>query len=229
MKYLIRANKVVFSGNMQMIIKYIISEVLKLIVIPFEVREKIADSLKLVHAKKNGYSKEVKSSIQKQITLLENRIEKAFQDKLDNNITQELWQKYNSKWQAEKDKLHIQIEEINKLDKEFYSQADLLLGFTDNAYDYFLQGNIEQRRRILEIISEQITYKNKHFDIKLKPIFQTIVENQYNLVQKNANNRTPETGIKKGLETDSCPNNRKNSPGWTRTNNLPVNSRLLRH
>ncbi len=207
----------------------VISEILKLIVIPFDIREKIADSLKLVHAKKNGYSKEVKSSIQKQITLLENRIEKAFQDKLDNNITQELWQKYNSKWQTEKDKLHIQIEEINKLDKEFYSQADLLLGFTDNAYDYFLQGNIEQRRRILEIISEQITYKNKHFDIKLKPIFQTIVENQYNLAQKNANNRTSETGIKKGLETDSCPNNRKNSPGWTRTNSLPVNSRLLRH
>ena len=45
--------------------------------------------------------------------------------------------------------------------------------------------------------------------IKLKPIFQTIIENQYNLVQKNANNRTSETGIKKGLETNSCPNNIK--------------------
>lgn len=52
-------------------------------------------------------------------------------------------------------------------------------------------------------------YKDKNFDIKLKPIFQTIVENQYNLEQKNANNRTSETGIKKGLETNSCPNNRK--------------------
>lgn len=80
----------------------------------------------------------------------------------------------------------------------------------------------------MEIISEQITYKDKNFDIKLKPIFQTIAENQYNLEQ-NANNRTSETGIKKGLETNSCPNNRKNSPGWTRTNSLPVNSRLLRH
>lgn len=51
----------------------------------------------------------------------------------------------------------------------------------------------------MEIISEQITYKDKNFDIKLKPIFQTIVENQYNLVQKNANNRTLETITKKGL------------------------------
>lgn len=81
----------------------------------------------------------------------------------------------------------------------------------------------------MEIISEQITYKDKNFDIKLKPIFQTIVENQYKLSLKYANNRTLETGIKKGLETNSCPNNRKNSPGWTRTNSLPVNSRLLRH
>lgn len=81
----------------------------------------------------------------------------------------------------------------------------------------------------MEIISEQITYKDKNFDIKLKPIFQTIVENQDKLSLKYANNRTLETGIKKGFEANSCPNNRKNSPGWTRTNSLPVNSRLLRH
>ena len=81
----------------------------------------------------------------------------------------------------------------------------------------------------MEIISEQITYKDKNFDIKLKPIFQTIVENQYNLEQKNANNRTSETGTKKGLETNSDPNNRKNSPGWTRTSNPSINSRMLRH
>ena len=81
----------------------------------------------------------------------------------------------------------------------------------------------------MEIISEQITYKDKNFDIKLKPIFQTIAENQYNLTKNLTNNRTPEIDIKKGLGTNSCPNNRKNSPGWTRTNSLPVNSRLLRH
>ena len=206
-----------------------ISEVLKLIIIPFEVRKNIADSLKIVHDKKNGYSKEIKSSIQKQITVLENRIEKAFQDKLDDNITQEQWKKYNDKWQVEKDKLIIQLEEMNKLNKQFYAQADLLLGFTDNAHEYFLKGTIEQRRKILEIISEEITYKDKNFNVKLKPIFKTIAQNQYKLTQKLDNNRTLETGIKKGLDTDSTPYNRKNSPGWTRTNNLPVNSRLLRH
>ena len=86
-----------------------------------------------------------------------------------------------------------------------------------------------RQRKILEIISEEITYKDKDFSIKLKPIFQTIAENQYNLTQNFANNRTLKNGIIKGVEPNSTPNNRKNSPGWTRTNNLPVNSRLLRH
>ncbi len=149
--------------------------------------------------------------------------------KLDGEITHDFWKTQNDKWQNEKDRLNIQLDEINRLDKEFYAKADILLGFTDNAYEYFSKGNVAQRRRILEIISEKITYKDKVFNIELKPVFKTIVENQYILNTKNANNRTPETGIKKGLETNSDPNNRKNSPGWTRTNNLPVNSRLLRH
>lgn len=34
-------------------------------------------------------------------------------------------------------------------------------------------------------------------------------------MQKNANNRTSETGTKKGLEANSCPNNRKNSSQCT--------------
>lgn len=206
-----------------------IAEILKLIIIPQDIREKISNELKIVHLKKQGYSKEVKTNILKQIQTLENRIEQAFILKLDGTITHDFWKTQNDKWQTEKDKLKIQLDEIDKLDREFYDKADILLGFTDNAYKYFVQGNIKQKRKILEIISDEITYKDKHFDIKLKPIFQTIAENQYILKQKSDNNRTLETGIKKGLEPDSTPKYRKNSPGWTRTNNLPVNSRLLRH
>lgn len=206
-----------------------VAEVLKLIIIPSDVRQRIANELKILHDKKNGYSKEVKANLQKQITTLENRIEKAFELKLDGTITHEFWKKQNDKWQTEKDKMYIQLEEVNKLDKQFYEQADTLLRFTDNAYRYYLKGTIAQRRKILEIISEKITYKDKEFCIHLKPVFQTIVENQYNLRNNFANNRTLENGIKKGLEPDSNPIYRKNSPGWTRTNNLPVNSRLLRH
>ena len=139
---------------------------------------------------------------------MENRIEEAFTLKLDNAITHDFWKSQNDKWQTEKDKLKIQLDEIDKLDKEFYEKADILLGFTDNAYEYFSKGNIKQKRKILEIISDEITYKDKNFNVKLKPLFQTIIENQYNLVQKNANNRCPyscDMTISNQTMTNICP------------------------
>ena len=94
---------------------------------------------------------------------------------------------------------------------------------------YFRKGNTAQRRKILEIISEELTYKDKNFNIKLKPIFQTIAENQYVLTKKFANNRILEMGINKGLEPNSNPKSIKNSSGGTRTYNPSVNSRMLCH
>ena len=38
---------------------------------------------------------------------------------------------------------------MDKLDKEFYEKADILVGFTDNAYKYFLKGNFKRKKKIL--------------------------------------------------------------------------------
>lgn len=49
---------------------------------------------------------------------------------------------------------------MNELDKQFYQKTDMLLEFTENVHEYFKKGNFDQRRRILEIISDGITYKD---------------------------------------------------------------------
>ena len=205
-----------------------ISGVLKLIVIPNEIRNNIAEKLKELHYKKSGYSKEVKSNIQKQITIIEQRIENLFKEKLDGIIEQEQYQKYNDKWQIEKDKLYMQLDELNKIDSRFYKQSDSLLDFTDNAYEYYLKGNTAQKRRIIEIIKNKITYKDKELNIELKPIFQTIVKNQYILSQKAGKNRTLENVNITELEAKKDPEYSKNSSGKTRTYNPSVNRGFFR-
>ena len=45
-----------------------------------------------------------------------------------------------------------------------------------------------------------ITYKDKNFDIKRKPIFQTIAENQYNWEQKMPTIELLKQALKKGLK-----------------------------
>ena len=117
---------------------------------------------------------------------MENRIENSLELKLDGNLNHDDWVRYNKKWQTEKDRLLAQLQEISNLDKQFYDKTGTLLGFLDNAYDLFLKGTMSQRRKIMEIISEKIVYKDKNFDIKLRPVFQELVENnyKYNLADK---------------------------------------------
>lgn len=206
-----------------------ISEVIKLIVIPMGVRENIVKGLKTIHEKKNDYSEQVKNNLLQQIKRLDNRIEQAYNDKLDGIRSYDEWKPLNDKWTAERDKLYIQLNGMNELDKQFYQKTDMLLGFTENVHEYFKKGNFDQRRRILEIISDGITYKDGELNIKLKPVFQSIVENQYISAQKMSNNRNTETGTIKGVEAPSTPLNEKFSPGWTRTSNPSINSRMLRH
>lgn len=189
-----------------------ISEVIKLIVIPMGVRENIVKGLKTIHEKKNDYSEQVKNNLLQQIKRLDNRIEQAYNDKLDGIRSYDEWKPLNDKWTAERDKLYIQLNEMNELDKQFYQKTDMLLGFTENVHGYFKKGNFDQRRRILEIISDGITYKDGELNIKLKPVFQSIVENQYISAQKMNNNRNAETGIIKGVEIPSTPLNEKFSP-----------------
>jgi len=188
-----------------------ISEITKLIVIPKDIREDVAKALKIVHEKKNDYSEQAKSKIFQHIITLEKRIENAYTDKLDGVISYEQWKRNNVKWQIEKDKLYLQLNEMKELDKQFYEKSDLLLGFTENVHEYFSKGSANQKRRILEIIAEEITYKDKELNIKLRPIFQTIVENQRIFAQNFGKYRNTEKGINKGVETNSTPKYRKNS------------------
>ena len=69
---------------------------------------------------------------------------------------------------------------MHKQANRFYQTDDKIL---------ILSATISQTANIIRDTFSQ-TESKCIFDIKLKPIFQTIVENQYNLEQKNANNRT---------------------------------------
>lgn len=43
-------------------------------------------------------------------------------------MNKDFWKSQNDKWQNEKDRLKIQLDEIDRLDREFYEKADIMLG-----------------------------------------------------------------------------------------------------
>ena len=108
-------------------------------------------------------------------------------------------------------------------------KANTVLDFCEDAHSYFLNGNVEQKRRIVNIVCSNLIYKDKELDIELNSVFKTLVENAYWVKHGDESNRTLKKSTLTGFETDESANFVNGSPSWSRTSNLPVNSRLLRH
>lgn len=206
-----------------------ISEILRYVVIPYETKIKLKEALKSFHLTQSNYSTETKGSVKMKIARLDTYIDNAYMDKLDNNITHEEWKKKDTKWRAERDKLYIRLKEIDKINEQFKEKSNTILDFCEDAHNLFLNGSIDQKRRIVKIVCSNLIYKDKELSIELNSVFKTLVENAYLLKHGKMSNRTPQKSVTQEIEPCNDAILINGSPGWTRTNNLPVNSRLLRH
>ena len=87
-----------------------------------------------------------------------------------------------------------------------------VLSFTENAYELYLKGNLQQKKLILEIIAEDLTYKDKTLSVKLRPIFDCLSKSSIKLINiEFDNNRTLESMIDSELQEDKDSKQRKNS------------------
>lgn len=65
--------------NLQTKIFRAFAEIIKYIVIPQDIKDRIIDGLKETYFRQSGYSKAVKANLQREITTLENRIENSLE------------------------------------------------------------------------------------------------------------------------------------------------------
>ncbi len=204
-------------------------EVLKGIKISEDLIVKIMGSIKELHKQKNVYNEETTESIERQIKTLQKRIEQAYIDKVDGNISNEFWKEKNTSWHEQKDELINKLKILNNSDNKFYESSNRILEFCKDAHSLFLGANNEEKRNILNLVCSNSVYKDKELSIELNSVFSCLAEtvNLENL-SKNSD-RTQKNNAQSGFETDKDAILENLSPGWTRTSNPSVNSRMLCH
>lgn len=179
-----------------------IAETLLRIKIPQELIEKVLGSIKDLHKKQKAYSEESAENIEQQIKTLQKRIEKAYMDKLDGNVSNEFWKQQNDLWHSQKDELINRLKVLSNSDKKFYESSNLILEFCKDAYELFLGASAEEKRNIVNLVCSNLLYKDKELSIELNSVFNTLLKSAILI---------------------------KSSPGKIRTYNPSVNSRMLCH
>ena len=132
----------------------------------------LRDSLK----DKIEYHNNLVEQIERQIKLLQSRIDQAYLDKLDGKISEEFWQSHTKKWITEKEELAIKFLALQKTDAIYLDNANLILELAKKAAGLFKQQNAQQKRRLVNLLVSNCTYKAGNIDIELKPVFNEILK-----------------------------------------------------
>jgi site-specific DNA recombinase len=132
----------------------------------------LRDSMK----EKIEYYNGLTQQLEKQIRLLQGRIDQAYLDKLDGNISEEFWKSHSRKWLEEKERLAAKLLAIQKADTHYLENACVILELSKRAAELFKSRVAEQKRRMIDLIVSNCSYKDGNIDLELKPVFQNIMD-----------------------------------------------------
>lgn len=152
----------------------ILVELLKSFQVSEDLLQTVLKFIKDIHNDKSNYQEHAERTINKKIDLLNKRIKQAYNDKCDGEIDEDFWKERNLEYHAEKTELINKLHRLNEADINFYNTCEKLLKFAKDAPNMFLNGTVEDKRFITQIVLSNATYYDKKLDVELHPAFDTL-------------------------------------------------------
>lgn len=140
-----------------------------------EVKENITRGLRESMEQNIEHHNNVVRQLERQIRILQTRIDHAYMDKLDKKISEEFWQQYTKKWLQEKEELTITLLATQKADTHYLKNANIILELAQKAAHLFRNQDSEQKRRLISLLVSNCTYKDEKLDLELVSVFKEIV------------------------------------------------------
>ena len=149
------------------------AELYKSLQIPPGVVKQITNSLRKSHQDKTQFHKTILQGFQSEYQKYETRIEKMYEDKLDGNISESLYNKKSEEYRLKQQELTEKISRLNTADEEYYLTSEYLLQIANRAYDLFLSSEPEEKRQLLKMTLQNLKLNGKKIDFELvKPFDQ---------------------------------------------------------
>ena len=154
-----------------------LAETLAAIQLPDEVAEWMVANLKRHLGEANDVQERVKADLQRRITRLKTRLEEAYIDKLEGNITSEFWEEKSKEWQAELTNLQVQLRQERANDPlAILDNAKSTIELSQNAHVQYFRKDWGEKRRVLQRVLSNCTYYHKNLYPVYKKPFDILAE-----------------------------------------------------
>lgn len=154
-----------------------VEKALKSLVLPQKWIDEITLSLKGIAESENHFHLDSMNELKDEYDLLQGRISKMYDDKLDGSITSDMYDNKFTEYKSRQSEILVQMKEHNEADKNFYLTASTLLDLAKRAYDIFISSETFEKRQLVNFIFQNSRIHGKTWLYDLKEPFNIIAQN----------------------------------------------------
>lgn len=152
------------------------SEIFKHLEIPEEQLTQITTSLKEAHQNKNYFYEKQYNHLQTQLKRFKRRIEVAYEDRLDESITKDLYEEIRQKSQSEIDKIKTKMDQLDYAEKEYYMTTTRLVELGSRSADIFSRSKPTEKRALINFVLQNATMDDKKLRYEAKFPFNMVLK-----------------------------------------------------
>ncbi len=129
-----------------------LGQVLKDIHVPGYVLSQLEESLLSDKGRETAVKQEQQDRLQQRLALVRSRLDRAYLDKLDGKITEELWSRKSADWNAEEQQLQMAIRGLSDIKPERMLDAVRILELANKAYFLYVKQTPAEKAKLLNIV-----------------------------------------------------------------------------
>jgi len=152
-------------------------EVLKSIQLSDDKIKEITEDLRKSNEAKNEFHKKSLATLRKEYDLIDSRISKMFDLRLDDqSITKDMFNKKLKEYKEKQAELNEEIQRYTNADENYYITANTVLTLAKRAYKIFQSSEVAEKQQLLNFLLQNLELKGRKLLFELKTPFDTVLQ-----------------------------------------------------
>ena len=114
--------------------------------------EWIKEALKESHTDEKAFHEEMIAKLTSQLGKLQQKLDRAYDDKLEGKITEEFWAKKSEQWGEEQSRILSKIKWHQGANKGYFDEGIKILELANRAYSLYQKVEAQEKRKLLDYI-----------------------------------------------------------------------------
>jgi len=150
------------------------ADLLKGLVFDDEVMDWVVDALHESHADQKKSRDDAVSRLQAEQTRLQTRLDKLYEDRVDGFIEPAFFERKTREWREAQARIAKQITNYENANYNYFEDGVRLLELSKKAYFLFKKQNPHEKRRLLNFVCSNSTWKDRSLTATFRQPFDSI-------------------------------------------------------